>query len=134
MQDWNKVFNSLADSGVYTVASNRSVEALSGIADARGLDVSTIDLHGVMDKAGFLGEIASALDFPSYFGMNWDALNECLADLSWKQAEGYVLLFTGFQGFAEAAAKDAAIVVQILGVAANLWRERKVPFYAILSA
>ena len=30
-----------------------------------------------------LKAVAVALRFPDYFGMNWDALDECIRDLSW---------------------------------------------------
>jgi RNAse (barnase) inhibitor barstar len=41
---------------------------------------------GITDKQDLLRHIAAELKFPDYFGFNWDALDECLADLSWLQA------------------------------------------------
>src|SRR6266705_1900430 len=38
---------------------------------------------GITSKAELLAELAQRLHFPGYFGMNWDALDECIHDLSW---------------------------------------------------
>jgi hypothetical protein len=37
----------------------------------------------VCDKGTLLAQLAEAGRFPDYFGHNWDALAECLCDLSW---------------------------------------------------
>ena len=42
--------------------------------------------------AGLFDEVAAALQFPPYFGENWDALDECLTDLEWLPADAYALL------------------------------------------
>jgi hypothetical protein len=39
-------------------------------------------------------EVAAALQFPYYFGENWDALDECLGDLEWLPGDAYILFFT----------------------------------------
>lgn len=50
--------------------------------------------------------IAVALDFPSYFGRNFDALNDCLSDVASgsygtpEDATGLVLVLTGYDSFA----------------------------------
>ena len=38
---------------------------------------------GIRSKADLLAVLASAGHFPDYFGGNWDALQDCLRDLSW---------------------------------------------------
>lgn len=42
--------------------------------------VVRIDGASIESKADFLTAVAEALDFPDYFGHNWDALDECLRD------------------------------------------------------
>ena len=40
-----------------------------------------VDLAGLSTKEQFLGALAERLNFPAYFGHNWDALVDCLRDL-----------------------------------------------------
>lgn len=41
-----------------------------------------------------LQEWAAALQFPYYFGHNWEALDECLSDLEWLPGDKYILFVT----------------------------------------
>src|SRR5438128_11682083 len=43
-------------------------------------------------RQGLFDEFAAALQFPCYFGENWDAFDECITDLAWLPAEAYVFL------------------------------------------
>lgn len=43
--------------------------------------VIVLDTRTATDKASFLAICAEALQFPSYFGGNWDAFEECLRDV-----------------------------------------------------
>ncbi len=46
----------------------------------------------VSEKSAAISAIAAALDFPSWFGQNLDALYDSLTDLSWLPAGEYVLV------------------------------------------
>jgi Barstar (barnase inhibitor) len=45
-------------------------------------------------EAGCFDELAAALQFPDYYGENWAATDECLADLSWLPGHAYVFVVT----------------------------------------
>jgi RNAse (barnase) inhibitor barstar len=46
---------------------------------------------GIRTKGALFDELAQRLRFPDYFGANWDALWECIRDLSWLPAGPVVL-------------------------------------------
>lgn len=58
--------------------------------DARNEATICVPL-GIFDKRALLRFIAKELNFPDYFGENWDALEECLRDLSWRPAGQVVM-------------------------------------------
>jgi RNAse (barnase) inhibitor barstar len=50
----------------------------------------TID-RSSQGKQELLARLAQGLSFPDHFGENWDALIDCLSDLSWVQAPEIVI-------------------------------------------
>jgi RNAse (barnase) inhibitor barstar len=47
-----------------------------------------------LTPAAFFDEVAAALQFPYYFGENWDAFNDCVTDLEWLPANSYAVIIT----------------------------------------
>lgn len=111
-----------ARSGVYRVSrSDEIVDALRGSA----LSFAVIPLSG---KTELLQTIAKTLAFPDWFGRNWDALEDCLTDLSWREAPGHVLVFEDSQAL---PGDDAGILFDVLTAAAEFWAGQGKPFFAV---
>jgi hypothetical protein len=131
VEDWAALFSSYLRSGVYPATQSTDAD-IRNAAQASGLDFIEVDLKGVTGKKGFLKKAAGALGFPTYFGMNWDAFSDCLTDMEWKPATGYIILITNHQSFAAKAPADAKLAGRIFDSSVLYWKQRKVPFYIIL--
>lgn len=71
------------------------------------------------DKARLLAALGQALNFPDYYGGNWDALDECLVDLSWHDGP-LNLLITHAESIPEALRE---ILIGIFADAALKWEK-----------
>ena len=71
--------------------------------------------------AHLFAEFARALEFPDYFGHNWDALEECLTDLEWLPAKGYILLITDAAHVLSNDEAEYETFLEILGDAGEAW-------------
>ena len=85
----------------------------------------------VSDKEQLLGQLASVLAFPQWFGRNWDALEDCLTDLSWRAEDRHVLLIEGFQNLRARRPDDFGVLLDVLASSAQYWGERGRPFFAV---
>ena len=83
MKNWSDIFSSCTNSGVYAISSTSDMARIKHSARFYGLAFIYIDLSGILTKDAFLQRVSRALKFPDYFGMNWDAFEECLTDMSW---------------------------------------------------
>jgi hypothetical protein len=50
--------------------------------NSSGIDVWTIDGAEANSRERFFPAVTAALEFPEYFGHNWDATYDCLTDLT----------------------------------------------------
>ncbi len=71
------------------------------------LDTLTVD-----DKEGFLASAAAAFAFPDWFGHNWDAFGDCLADV--ESDTGTLVLWDGWSPLARANRQSFNVALDIL--------------------
>jgi len=115
----------------YLTASD--LEGLRAAAGELGFHCVDIDLDGCADKPELMRRFADAFAFPAYFGHNWDALADCLGDLDWLPAEGYVLTLEHLDDLRDGDAADYATLVSVLEGACEGWRGHGRPFWAFLA-
>jgi len=117
--------------GAYFVDA-RDREAMVAAAQSLDFALVSIDFDGCRDKADALQRIAQALRFPEWFGGTWDALADCLSDLSWCPAGGYVLLLEHVDGWRAAAGDDFDTLLDIVNEAATGWARMRTPLWALM--
>ncbi|MFJ5550685.1 barstar family protein [Streptomyces sp. NPDC093225] len=117
-------------------------EPLGPVLDAAreaGWRTYAVELDGVRAKAALMEAFARGLRLPSWFGGNWDALADCLTDLSWEaEAEapgpaGRLLVVGSWTAYAAARADEAEVLRDVLESAAGFWRETGPPLAVLLA-
>jgi hypothetical protein len=77
----------------------------------------TLDLAGILDKAGLMDRSARALELPDWFGRNWDALADSLADPSvWPPQtadRALLVLVTGWRAYARRQPQEWVVAQEV---------------------
>lgn len=84
-------------------------------------------------KEQLLNHVATALRFPDYFGGNWDALEECLTDMEWVDAPGYLIHYDHIDALANEHPDQLQTFVEICRDAVASWKEDGTPMVVLLS-
>lgn len=76
------------------------------------------------NKKQLFNEFAKQFQFPSYFGQNWDAFNDCMTDLNWLEGvNGYHLFIHHFDELLTDLAADFRLFIEILEEMIIEWRK-----------
>jgi RNAse (barnase) inhibitor barstar len=129
MRDWGTLFKSCGASGLYTFGTAASLDEIGKKALACGLNYFYIDLARVADKQAFLGVLATKLDFPAHFGMNWDALKDSLTDMP--ADSGCVIVLDNINNYAKADPAGMGITRNIFKYTAGYWKKQAVSFFVL---
>lgn len=115
------------EAGVYVVTCE--LDDVRAAAKEAGLELFDVDISGLHSKSEFLAAVAQAVEAPEWFGKNWDALADALSDLSWKNAQGYVLLLVHSNENFNLLENDHDVAREILETTVDYWKTQGKPFW-----
>ncbi|MEZ4711326.1 MAG: barstar family protein [Caldilineaceae bacterium] len=118
--------------GLYQMLSSTAAPEIQRAVERANWRFAHLDGRDIANKADFLNAMSAALNFPRYFGHNWDAFEECIQDLSWLAAPGCLLLYDQFLHFAQKQPAEWRTARTILNAAAAQWRAAERPIYILL--
>lgn len=101
-------------------------------AGANGFATFRVDLAAARDKGAMLAAIGKTLAFPEWFGQNLDALADCLGDMGWRPAEGYLIILEHCDVIHGSATEDFSAMLEVFEQAADEWREQGVAFWCLV--
>jgi hypothetical protein len=119
--------------GVYRWLSRAHPEAVRRELAAAGWASHPLDGRVITAPKQLFETCARALAFPGRFGHNWDALTDCLGDLSWLPGRGHVVLWDRYGLLARADPKAWRLAYQSFADAAAVGeRAGAPPLYLLL--
>ncbi|WP_162997070.1 barstar family protein [Mucilaginibacter kameinonensis] len=86
-------------------------------------------LPRVSGEDELLKKLSETLEFPDYFGNNWNALYDCLCDFHWMAKMGIVLVHHELPLLADDKIK---IYLNILFEATGDWRDNEAHYFKVI--
>lgn len=108
----------------------QSEEVMADIGSL-GLAVMEGSVARVTTDKDLFAVVSTAMQFPDYFGNNWDALDECLGDMDWLPADGYLLILRDAAcGWSQSPRSLGRFVTAWLE-ASEYWTGNQIPFHLV---
>lgn len=122
------------ESGLYLLEGDVEPGHVRLQSMARGYQFIDLDCRPAQDKTALMAQAAAAFALPAHFGHNWDALADCLMDLSWLPGMRWVVLVRGLERLHALSPDNYLVMMDILAQTSEYWSDQEQPFIALLTA
>ena len=94
-----------------------------------------IDGQSIVDCASLFHQFATTIQFPEYFGHNWDALEDCLTDLFDEDAvDRQIIILDRLDNFAIDDPYQWSMLSDICKSTVEYWQDTATPMYILISS
>ncbi len=129
-------FNALknvAASGLhYLPASQRAI--VESAAKRSRLNSYAVDISHLSTISAILEQFGRSLNFPIWYGANFDALFDCLSDSSWQSGKDVLMYIDGMDRLRADDPEDFATLLEVLRSAIDARRPLKKAFWILIDA
>jgi hypothetical protein len=116
--------------GLYTLDQGESIATLLDVAEQSKFQVFRLEGQQITSLDRYFAAIADLFQFPDYFGGNWDAVADCLTDLSWEEGDRILVVYSNYQGLRQG--NDWEVAMEIWSDAIEFWRGQGVMVAVVL--
>jgi RNAse (barnase) inhibitor barstar len=117
---------------VYLLDVALTVKEIERLKQDKGTKVFAFDGDRIVDSTSLFQEFATVMQFPEYFGHNWDALKDCLTELDGHEVDRYIITIDKLDRF---IANDTSQWTDLLDVCKSVveyWQDTETPVYILL--
>lgn len=115
---------------VHFISQKEWQAAEENVASAQ-IFLAELDGSAIRSKDQLLRLLGNALRFPAYYGVNWDALEECLRDLDWISEPSIVLVVHRGRLLFDALYSEVGTLIEIWLSAAETWSQQQVALHLV---
>lgn len=132
-RDWQVMLADASRAGVHrTTLAN--TQPLDEAAARNGQLIFRVSLLRAADRDDALLIIGKTLAFPEWFGANLDALHDCLVDMGWRPAQGYIILLEHCENLLLRDEAGFDMLLKVFSDAAGEWRSQGICFWCLVDA
>lgn len=117
-------------SGLYILKPNESIANLLDAAKQSNIQVFHLEGQSITSQDLYFQEIAKLFQFPNYFGHNWDAVADCLTDLSWEEGDRILIVYSNSQSLRDR--NNWEIAMKVWSNTIEFWEQQGVMVSVVL--
>ena len=109
-------------------------DTLAAAAKKAHLRVAQVETTQGMKSAELLEKLGKTLDFPGWYGANFDALNDCLSDPDCLPAKGIVLFIVGSAHLHKSDPEGLSTLIEVFQSAGSELRRHGTALWVLIDS